>query len=117
MSDFYDIDQVQENLPKAYRLHTRFADLEGRAEFVFSKPDITFVQYKQKTKVKLFGFIPWTKRTWINIGKVAPSMVGLTQFPVVAIYKRFMRHLSVIEAALKETEFKVLLEGSRESSV
>jgi hypothetical protein len=110
MAKFYDVDQI--GLPKDYRVHTYFADLEGPANIVAFRPDTNVLQFRTRVRAKLFG-IPYWKHTWVDIGEVTPSICGLATIPVVIIYKKFEEHYSAISNALKETEFKVLLQENK----
>jgi len=110
--ELFSLLDLEKYLPKGYRLHTIFADTEGPLEIVTRFRDPTFLQYnKGKVKAKLFGFIPYCKKVWVDVGEAPPSLVGLTSVPCVVIYKRAKEHFSTIQEALKNSQFKVLQAG------
>ena len=108
----YNIDAIRPFLPKDYRLRTHFADLEGPVELVSGNLDHTFIQHSQARPAKFLGLIPYTRRVWVDIAEVTPSLVGIGLTPFVVVYKKFKHHLTTISDALKKTPFIVVLEGT-----
>lgn len=107
--ELYAVDDVEKALPKKYRIKTYFPDLEGLAERVIWNMESNYLQCRVLTGIKRLFFVKIPRYEWINIGEIAPSIIGLTPFPAVAIYREYATHFEIIKKALEKTPFKVYL--------
>ncbi len=105
----YSVDTIRENLPKGYRLHTYLGDLDGPIGLF---PDRVVVQSKIYKTKRIFGFIPFKRRQWVNIGEFSPSIIGLTIVPIFVVYRKFEKNIPVLSKIFENTQFKIVLQNS-----